>query len=225
VVSLAEAAMTLGGRRRRRVFERRRPTAVDRAHQNRPAARCEHPVDLGQGAAVVGNVLEHVVADQEVEARLPEGKVHHIELALGERRVEVAAHVAQAGQPREPLLQRVLRGDVQQRAGPLEEIGLALQEEPERAVTLERAAARAFRQLPPAMGQEARRGGTAAGALDRVAAVADAAQRPEQAMAPRARHQLQQGPLRPPVFDRAVLVAEALRRGGLDRRRRAGHTR
>jgi len=209
VVGLAEDPVALARRGHRRVFQRRRPAAVDRAHQDRPAARLEHAVDLGQRPAVVADVLEHVVADQPIEVLGLEGEVEQVELDVGERRVEVAAQVTQPLDPLQAPQQRVLGGDVEHRARPGEEVGLALEEEPEHAVALERAAAGAFGVSTAAVRQEARERGLAAGALDRVAAVAPGADRAEQAVAALPGYRSQQGALQQRVVDRAVLGAEA----------------
>ena len=209
MVALAEDAMAIRGRDDRGVFERRLAAVVDRAHQDRPAARREHPVDLRQRPAVVLDVLEHVVADQEVEALGVEREVHHVELVAGQRRVEVAGHVAQAARParggggtRTRARCGASRRDDRRDRSPVR--GRARGRDGARASR----SAGTLRASRPRCGRKREKRRLAARALDRLAAVADAADRSEQCVATRARHQPQQRPLEQRVLDLAVLGAE-----------------
>jgi hypothetical protein len=110
--------------------------------------------------------------------------------------------------------------------GALEELGLVLEEEPEEAMPLERAAAGAFRMRSPSVREEAGEAMTAARALDQVPAVAGTSDRAKQCMPPSTGHQPEKDALGGWVLDRAVVRAEGrLDRGCLGQILLAAHTR
>jgi hypothetical protein len=65
VVELAEASGALLGSGRRVLLGH--DPDLDRHLEEGDAPRAQHAGDLAHGGAVVGHVLEHVVADQEVD--------------------------------------------------------------------------------------------------------------------------------------------------------------
>jgi len=90
-----------------RVVQRRR----DRHLQDRKPRRFEDAIDLAHGQAIVEHMLEHMIADDDIERCPPEREGRDVHRQHAGRRGQVAGHVARPA--RKGLRQSALGGEVQ----------------------------------------------------------------------------------------------------------------
>src|ERR1700742_428821 len=81
-------------------------------------------------------MLEHVAADDRVKRTVVESQVGDVELKLALARVEVRRHVPDPGDASQAVLEAPLGGEMQQRPGAVQQLGPALEQEPQRPVAL-----------------------------------------------------------------------------------------
>ena len=152
---------------------------VDRHQKNGPATGFQNSLNLRKGLVRVADMLQHMVADDHVVsvARLVDGR--HVEMEVGNGRIEVGGGVVEVLQGAETLQERLFGREMQdlQRRG--EEVRLLLQVEPQQTVPFKRQALGAHsivgrRAIP--VGQELAEVAAADGAFHLVAPI----ERPDQ---------------------------------------------
>ena len=100
-----------------------------------PSAGFEDASQFAQGFAIVGDMLEDVAAENDIEGIVRELDVGDVDFKVGGVE-EIRAGIAGSEEFTQAGFEGLLGGEVQHRLGePVEEISLALEEEPDEAVT------------------------------------------------------------------------------------------
>lgn len=81
------------------IFERFRVAVVYRNLEDAPSAGLHHPKKLAHGLPIVGDVLQDVVAHDDIKRIVGEGDVLNVHLHIGPGRDEVAGDVLDMLQP------------------------------------------------------------------------------------------------------------------------------
>jgi hypothetical protein len=92
MVLLAEEPCPLARIHNRRILEGI-AGRIERNLENRPAVGLEDAAELTHGLGIVGDVLEHVVAEDYVERIVWEGKTEDVERDPGQWRIEIASNI------------------------------------------------------------------------------------------------------------------------------------
>lgn len=111
---------------------------IDRYQQNGPATRLQDAFDFGEGLVGVADVFKHMVADDHIVgvARLDDGG--HVEVKVGDGRIEVGSGVIEVLQGSETLQERLLGREMQDFQWCGKEIRLLLQIKPQQTMPFER---------------------------------------------------------------------------------------
>src|SRR5262245_15299858 len=155
------------------------------------AARREHAQDLAHRGAVVRHVLEHVVAEREVEAPGREAQAREVAAHRDVGAREVERDVGVQPERAQPALEAGLRSHVQQAQRGPRERGRLDEEGPDRAMALARVAHGAGGAGPPRplVGEEGAQVGGADGAVAPPPEVPDPPRREAQRLPPARRDQ------------------------------------
>ena len=104
-----------------------------------PTIHSEDAEELLHGPAIVGHVLEHVAADEDVERPVREIEIGHIQSQVDVLSFEICGSIPGPQTPAEERFETVLRREVQDTLlPPIEEVGFIVQEEPNEPMPLER---------------------------------------------------------------------------------------
>ena len=136
VVVLEKRALAIIRGGDRGILVGRRAVERERDHDQAEAARRRDAAQLGDRCRVVGDVLEHVRADDGVEGAVREVERRDVELQVDAGRVDVGADVAQVRERLQTAAQAPFGRELQQRARVAQQLGAALEQQPLRAVAL-----------------------------------------------------------------------------------------
>ena len=139
MVSLTEDTEPLIGISDARVFDGPSP-GHGHDHQ-RPTIGSEDSVELLHRPAIVGDVLEDMAADDDIEGLIRELEVGHIQSQVDVLSVQVCGSITVPQTLAKPRLETGLRRKVQDLLPPVvEEVGFIVQEQPNESMPLERPA-------------------------------------------------------------------------------------
>ena len=111
-----------------------------------PTIHSEDAEELLHGSAIVGHVLEHVAADEDVERSVREIEIGHIQPQVDVLSFEICGSIAGPETLAEKRLETALRSEVQDTLLPtIEEVGFIVQEQPDEPMSLERSTVDALR--------------------------------------------------------------------------------
>lgn len=120
------------------VFQRFFQRGVNGNLKYSKAANLHNPEQFLHCTPIVGDMLEHMVADDDIERAVGEGDVLHVHLHLCPGRVEVGCGVVEVWHSAKALQEAVFGGNVKYPEAGGEEIGLLLQVKPYQPMPFQR---------------------------------------------------------------------------------------
>jgi hypothetical protein len=137
VISLSEDTKSLIGIKDGRIFERHIPRHGD--DDQSPAVGGENAVQLEHRPSVIGDVLEDMAADDDIERLVGELDVGHIQSQVDVISFEIRGVIAGTQTLAKARLETPLRCEVQDILGAaIEKIGVVVQQKPNKPMALQR---------------------------------------------------------------------------------------